>query len=77
VTGTLFGGNSALAIICVAGVLLLIAMILAYWLARDPSPRFRRTRVGVFIERDRHDDEWPDPHDLEKTAEYPPIKEDK
>ena len=56
----------------VAAFLLLILMLLGYLLIRDvPVPRIRRTRVGVFVERDRLpelDEQWPDP---EQTRELP------
>ena len=56
--------NVTLALII--GVLLLVAMILAYRLVRR-RPSSRHTRVGVFVERDFDKDEVDD----DVTREWP------
>jgi hypothetical protein len=67
-----------LAVAGIAGFLIFVAMLLLYLFVRDvPLARFRRYRVGVFVEEDRHfvtdEPPWPD---IEQTAELPPIRED-
>jgi hypothetical protein len=60
-------------IVTIAAVLLLVAMILAYRLLnRDPD--VRRTRYGLFVERDRYDDQSHDAHNAHDTLEYPTLE---
>lgn len=46
--------------LCIVALLALVAMILAYRVFRG-EPKTHRTRLGVFVERDRFDEpeEWP------------------
>lgn len=67
-------------IVTIAAVLLLVAMVLAYRLLnRDPD--VRRTRYGLFVERDRYDDPtqpqlWPQlpARDTHDTLEHPTLE---
>jgi hypothetical protein len=64
----------------IAGALLAaLALVLLYWLIRRSN--VRSTKLGIFVERERYDDEPPEepwPYaDPDRTIEYPPKKEDK
>lgn len=53
----------------IGGAILVVALVLCYRLVRRDLG-IRLTRLGVFVERERYDDEDEPPGDDEKTAEF-------
>lgn len=56
-TAALFNGTHGVAAVAIIATVVSLGLILAFRVAQGGNPKPRRTRVGVFVERDRYQDE--------------------
>lgn len=70
--GSTFSGEHGLGLAAIIGLLVALGLVLAFRIAQRGNPKPRRTRIGVFIERDRFPEDGGNEDDEAITRTWPP-----